>query len=280
MGKQRNNSESKRRREISDKRISELIPEYYSGKYSTTTEFLRKFGLVKSTLYSYLRRHGLSSITKDARIHSFNENYFNDIDDSAKAYWLGFLQCDGYVMHKGNRHSIEIALTASDKTHLDKLQKALNSDYPIQKRIIAGKYEAVRITLNSLNLVAPLVELGIEKFRSCTMELLLDESHPFIFDYFRGIIDANGTIDMSGCSPAIWLSSGSRKFVNQFVDVLQKLFPRLYCCIHEKKSTVFSVYIGTAMTEKLIKHCYENVDSDIVLDRKLEKANAALSKIA
>lgn len=279
MGVQRNTNKRNRRYEELDRKIAKLLPEYYSGKYSTTSEFLRKFGLVTSTFYSYLHRNGLSSITKDARIYQLNEDYFLNIDSSEKAYWLGFLQCDGYISCD-NRYVLELTLTASDKNHIDKFQKALNSNYPVKYRTIAGKYKAVRLDIVSLKLLTPLTSFGIEKFRSCTMEMLLDENNLFILDYLRGIIDANGTIDLSGCNPVIWLSSGSKQFVEQFVSILQKLFSNLHCSVHEKKPTVFSVYVGTAMTEKLLEHCYKDVCSDIVLDRKLEKANAALSKIA
>lgn len=43
----------------------------------------------------------------------FNENYFDEIDNEHKAYWLGFIWADGYmaIRHRNNRISYEFKLS-------------------------------------------------------------------------------------------------------------------------------------------------------------------------
>lgn len=47
-------------------------------------------------------------------MYKINENYFENIDNKNKAYWLGFIAADGNVY--GNKLSIE--LNSKDEGHL------------------------------------------------------------------------------------------------------------------------------------------------------------------
>ena len=56
----------------------------------------------------------------------YNKDYFSVIDNSDKAYWLGFLYADGcinryYRNEKLKAMNLELTLCDEDKKHLQKL---------------------------------------------------------------------------------------------------------------------------------------------------------------
>ena len=58
----------------------------------------------------------------------FNKNYFDIIDNSEKAYWLGFIWADGYVCkrkRKGNHieYDFKLSLSRIDTDHLEKFKQ-------------------------------------------------------------------------------------------------------------------------------------------------------------
>ena len=58
------------------------------------------------------------------RLYSFNNNFFDTIDTEEKAYWIGFIWCDGYVakrIRNGRLAEYQIKISLSvfdDKNYL------------------------------------------------------------------------------------------------------------------------------------------------------------------
>ena len=52
--------------------------------------------------------------------HTVNKNYFSNIDTRNKAYWLGFISADGYVVSNksGGNFELGIELSYKDRDHL------------------------------------------------------------------------------------------------------------------------------------------------------------------
>jgi hypothetical protein len=102
--------------------------------------------------------------------HFFNENYFDKIDNSNKAYWLGFLYADGNVyVGKGKNGNtkggtVELSLKREDEYHLYNFATDINgNNIPVEQRTIKleGKeYFASRLALNSITMCKHLIELG------------------------------------------------------------------------------------------------------------------------
>ena len=65
--------------------------------------------------------------------HSYKANYriFENIDTPEKAYWLGFIAADGCVYVREKNATIRIAIKSSDKEHLEKFKKFMESDVKI-----------------------------------------------------------------------------------------------------------------------------------------------------
>lgn len=210
---------------------------------------------------------------------SYNENFFNCIDSSEKAYWLGFIYTDGYVTEKTNRFGIE--LNIQDYNHLQKFLDLLDSNQKIRIRDRENRFESKNaetltscsILLNNRQLHEDLIKLGVVPNKSLIINFPCEEILPkkYIFDFLRGIIDGDGSIGLYNTSngfkkPHISLVSGSYNFINQIQSILKEYNidiaitqnNNVYRLMSEKQETVF----------KLLELLYKNSTKNSRLDRK------------
>lgn len=139
------------------------------------------------------------------KYHKYNENYFNDIDNSTKAYWLGFLYTDGYVSSVDNRWGVELSYI--DFSHLEKLNQDLDSNIQIKtrKRDDRGKSVSGRgtiksathscmLTYNNKKMHTSLVDKGVVPNKTKIMNFPKDAQVPrkYLRDFIRGLYDGDG----------------------------------------------------------------------------------------
>ena len=82
------------------------------------------FGTSEQAMREWLHKFGIKTLTKTEKnnlLHVRNSDYFEAIDSSDKAYWLGFLYADGGISN--NKNLIRINLQEQDREHLQKSQK-------------------------------------------------------------------------------------------------------------------------------------------------------------
>ena len=131
------------------------------------------------------------------RVYSVDDNYFSTIDSQKKAYWLGWLITDGYVITKLNTerqgnvnvNHLGLHLQKNDLNVLEEFRNDLKSDYPISFR---NKRE-------SFYYVNKITQKGhlIQSNESCTFEF---SSAKMIQDLAKyGIIfaDENSKVQLS-----------------------------------------------------------------------------------
>lgn len=94
--------------------------EKINGKVTVT------IGNIKKPIAQWAREYNISEKTLAGRIYSgwneehlfdppglwkpeakFNEHYFDNIDDEHKAYWIGFIWCDGYMAIRNRKEKIQ-----------------------------------------------------------------------------------------------------------------------------------------------------------------------------
>lgn len=163
--------------------------------------------------------------------YTYNEDYFKKIDTAEKAYWLGFLYADGcitrfYRNEKLKSMSLELTLKDEDYEHLIKFNKALESNVPIQHRVISGKYKADRIAINSTKMCRDLIKLGCTPTKSLTLEFPSYNIVPIEFtkDFIRGYFDGDGGVSYT---EGEYFNSTRNKLYNQY-------HYRCYLCGNEK----------------------------------------------
>lgn len=208
---------------------------------------------------------------------SYNENYFNIVNSSEKAYWLGFIYADGYITEKTNRFGIELNIV--DYEHLQNFLYLLDSNQKIRVRQRPSSFDKSKILtscsilLNNRQLHDDLIRLGVLPNKSLILTFPSDELLPaeFRFDFLRGLIDGDGTIGLYNTSkgykkPHISLISGSEIFIKQIQFIL-KLYninmnisskDNIYRLMTEKQDTVFL----------LLSLLYKNATKNSILERK------------
>lgn len=162
-------------------------------------------------LAKILNRSHNSIIIKANRLgiqkpHNTQDNeYFDIIDSCEKAYWLGFITADGYVVNNMNGRNWElgIELSISDLDHLEKFKKSINSsrEITIRKRTHNFKdtrysdreYETCQVRIFSKHLVESLEQYGIVQNKTNCINFPETIPKQFVWDYIRGFYDGDGS---------------------------------------------------------------------------------------
>lgn len=129
--------------------------------------------------------------------YSYNENYFEKIDNEVKAYWLGFLYADGcitrfYRNEKLKSMSLELTLKSNDEGHLQKFLNAIEANIPIKHKTIKNKYSASKVVVNCTKMCRDLILLGCTPQKSLNLTFPCESILPknlynhFICGYFDG----------------------------------------------------------------------------------------------
>lgn len=145
----------------------------------------------------YSRAHKLG-----LRYYDYNRDYFETIDTPEKAYWLGFLYTDGYVT-TGCRWGVELSIT--DYEHLEKLNKALDSNIVIRTRTRKAKsyrgYDIKEVTNCSLmyknkKMYEDLVSKGVLPNKTHTLQFPSESIVPkhLLKHFIRGLFDGDGSL--------------------------------------------------------------------------------------
>lgn len=214
--------------------------------------------------------------------HTVNKNYFSNIDTRNKAYWLGFISADGYVVSNksGGNFELGIELSYKDRDHLKAFLSEIEGDYDITTRIkkpfvkygYDSEYKTSIVRIYSKKIVADLIKLGVtpKKTSIIKMPKIQDE---FLWDYIRGFFDGDGSFSE--------FCNGGHKyarisFVCKSVSYIDSLFhildeyelnPKMY---YDKKSDCKQIQIRKqSCVKKFCSLIYSN--SEIYLQRKYDK---------
>lgn len=132
-----------------------------------------------------------------SRKYTINENYFDIIDSTNKAYILGLLYSDG--CNYPPQHRVKLELQERDKDILDKINIEIQSDKPLSFNNLNSKnpnwQNTYRLDITNKHISDKLVDLGLVQNKSLILEFprFLDKSMygPFL----RGYLDGDGHIE-------------------------------------------------------------------------------------
>ena len=246
---------------LSDKEISEMF-----GLSRTAATHLRKKFEVKSFnektgSRKYLEHYPQSG--QRQRAFGFvkegaNENYFYAIDTPRKAYWLGLLYADGWIV---TEHSVpkgfSIALHERDKYLLDWFASDLNHSGLVRKERKFGKLFQVKLT--SKIVAQDLINLGMVPKKSKIV--IFPELTAPLYPYFiRGYFDGDGCVYVRKNTLSMKITSGSSLMLLQLNSLLNKeisvegsITEDQGCfnlCFYTKQALKFASYIYNTEHEK------------------------------
>lgn len=235
------------------------------------------------TLYPILIKEGLyiKKTKDDLRRNKINDNYFDEIDSEHKAYWLGFLLADGFIVNSGHsKESFGISLKSTDKYILEKLKEDLESTYTIKTYIGKSVFneteteiEYSRFLAKSKKIYNQLKELGFSSNKSYTAKLPLDKVDSKYHNHLiRGYFDGDGGFNKASSSGHLYDIgfTGTFEVLNDIKKILKKENLKLSQRHPERNNNNYSLRIcGDSQCYDIAKWMYK--DSTIYLSRKYER---------
>jgi len=231
---------------------------------------IKKYNISENSIYNILKRNGRIHIVGNKK-YEVNEKYFEKIDNEEKAYWLGFLYADGNVrLHNGRSGILKLKLKQSDRQHIERFNKCLDSNYIIDDGLeilkVKGReykcYYSVLCIYNT-KLVKDLFNLGCVENKTFKLNFpdFLDKN--LIRHFIRGYFDGDGCIHKLKNRPDSFILS----IFSVSKEFLEKISEHLYYTNIYKKYDSHSLEIfkinDILYANKLF---YEN--SNIFLNRK------------
>jgi hypothetical protein len=171
------------------------------------------------------RRHSYSSTRK----YYWDFDYFEKINTSEKAYWLGFIYADGSVTEK--THTLRIGLIVEAERHLNKFAKAINFSGNV-KGPFSNKDGTIKnlytIALHHPKMYNDLANKGVVPNKTYCVKFPFWINKDLLPHFVRGLFDGDGTISKKTTkyknkvyeTPSFGFSSKVEKFCNAIADVI------------------------------------------------------------
>ena len=186
----------------------------------------QKHGKRKSKTYEpqpqYSRKRARSYVQE-----GLNESYFSKIDSPEKAYWIGLLLADGWIVtEKDKPRGWAIGLQGKDKYLLEHLAVCLDHPYLVRQEREGRDFYQIKVTSESM--AQNLISAGIAPRKSKITQLPPCFSF-YPRDFLRGYFDGDG----SAASLEAKFTCGTKTFlesIQSFVESNSGYQPALYEC--------------------------------------------------
>ena len=203
-----------------------------------------------------------------------NHNYFSNINNEYKAYFLGLLQSDGWLHHKSeNSKQIGLSLFEDDKYMVEFFKKELDTTNKIVKRTYGDGNikDTYQLIVDSPILYNDLEKYYIsDKFDKQFMPASLGDN--LLNHYIRGLFDGDGTVCITPKTKNIHIGFlGSRQSMSQLSFYLSYKLG-IYQTQPRKSDSQSNIELYTLRyaekqdTEKIYKFLYQN--ANLYLTRK------------
>lgn len=154
------------------------------------------------------------------RAYSVDDNYFENVDSQKKAYWLGWLVTDGYVLTKFNTkrgiinsYSIGLDLAEKDLYVLEDFKKDIKANISIKyvkeytpkaayKNKITGKERVIKggpqysLRFSSAKMIQDLAKYGIHQNKTYDVVFPKELDSKYYPGFIAGVISGDGCIDI------------------------------------------------------------------------------------
>lgn len=245
-----------------------IITQYQSGL--TASEVLKSVPFkTEKTVYDVLAKHAIPKRRPYGRADykSYDEAIFANIDTPDKAYWMGILLTDGYVIDTRKGCEPQIGLQMVDRDLLEKFKTFLGSTNPVLRvRSRSEKHQPMyRVTVSSRRMASDLGKYGVvpRKTYSTYLPVLSPE---LMSHLIRGICDGDGTISHRYDGGVIIGFCGSERLI---AEIRMWLICRLGISdnkIHHNGSIIFVQWSNQPDVKKIVRYLYK--DAGVFLERK------------
>ena len=147
-----------------------IVHVYYKYKHLKSLEIQKLLGISQKTYAKVFKEFGINSKLKNR--YTLNEDYFESVDTSEKAYILGLIYADGFVGDKNN-----FALSMKDKQIVEDVAKAIEYTGDIRETGKGGFENSkicYRINFSNRKFVSNLNKHGVFTRKSLVLNELPD----------------------------------------------------------------------------------------------------------
>jgi hypothetical protein len=273
---------------LSDIDIDAIIKIYNNAEMSVT-QLAEKYNVDRKKLSRLLKSKGVT-VRKDGK-KPIDSHYFDNIDTSAKAYWLGFLYADGCVGSFGSHfYNVEVGLQERDIKQLEKLRDALHSKHSISKKSANLVYDngeytehpVVRICFSDRYIYKALISHGCGPNKTFTVQFPTDIPFELMSHFLRGHFDGDGCIYDTNKSRGMSIVSASYDFIQSYKEFFKENYDFVLYESKSKSKNGYLYQLGVNSKKSMIWLCnylYADSDESIRLDRKYEKAKKYITAV-
>jgi len=253
-------------RHLSRQDILEICESYLAG--ATTVEILSHYPSLKCdrSIAKILKENDIKIRPRGKQTHIKHEDFFAAIDSEQKAYVLGLLMADGYIIYpRAKTHKNPfwgISLHQKDEYLLTTIKHLIGSE----KSILREREESI-LTIVSARMVKDLERYGVVPRKSEILRFPYNVPHSLWRHVIRGVFDGDGCVSGKICS-----FYGNETFLIQLREILFEEIDipknKITCRPKGKGAASFS-FSSKNDVNRFFHFLYD--DASIYLVRKKEK---------
>lgn len=266
-----------KRKRIYERDNVQQIINMWKSTWCTNKEICTKYNISEHTLMNILHKNNIDTTYKKRKF-TFNERYFQYIDNEHKAYWLGFIYADGSI--SSSRNTLTFSLKLEDEYLLQKLFDDIGSNKQVY-HCYNEKYQRdyVYALLNHPLLKEDLINKGVVPNKTYSLKFPSSDIVPekLIKHFIRGYFDGDGCISIPKEKYKTNVSVvGTKDFIYGLIKYLEKKLNITFNPYKIKRSSVYCISkSGRKVVQKWLNLMYS--EATIYLNRKREKAEIALN---
>lgn len=263
--------------------INYIVEQYVNNKKSIAN-IAKEIKTSPGSVSKKLKENNIHIRTdrEQALKYSANEHYFDVIDSEHKAYWLGFLYADGYIVskRKHNSRKVGLALSIKDMERLEAFTEDINFTGPIKIYTINSSYKENtvygRVLIASEHMAQQLIEKGCIEQKTKQLVFPDDSIVPkqYKYDFIRGYLDGDGSITVDIKNDKVINAyigfTGTKEFLTGLKNYLGKSKLELDKRYRDRNDNIYALNIGGSM--QTIEMCYRLYGhATTYMDRKYQK---------
>ena len=265
-----------------DENIQNQIIEAYQNNMSLR-EIENHFGATRNTVSKFLENKGLKTTKGNHhRLYFHDFDFFETIDTEEKAYWLGFMYADGYIVNNENRYGEDdfgLTLAEDSIDSIEKFKASIKATNPIHYDDSKGVGQRqVKLVCRSQKTVNDLIDKGVLKGKSLILKPPTKVPQPLIHHFIRGFFDGDGSLMRYQNKNCKHISFGidftttyeMAKWLQETLN-MGSIFPE-----KRREATWYYSVGGNQQVLQLCHYMYD--DASIWMDRKYNRYKELLEK--
>lgn len=251
-------------KKLSDEQEKKLVQEYLNG--ASVQSLMVQYGYkTKKSILDKVKKYCDTPEEAILKAKQARKNYsinFEKIDSEFKAYFLGLMLTDGYVIDK-NKFGIDL----TDEDCIAFLSQGTGKEYKTYEQ--KDKKNRHRLIFYDCEQVENLSRFGVVKNKTLILKGpdLLEEEYKYVPYIIRGIIDGDGTIGKTSFgSPFFEIVSASKPFLQWCKKVLENNMYMSEITIYQTRENFWK--ISNAKLTNLLKLLCLSYDKPFGMNRK------------